>query len=201
MDPVTPVVGQGKEAEEEILLAEDESDPVETLTIMVTGCEYFVTAIIVGIQSDVCQQCEKTVSDLEDKPAKRSRQIEEINKQVADLERGLGTREEEIDRLKRYTSSAGCRLLHVLTLTSAYFYNVCSMTSKHAVRNVRPIWTINNKLYMIYKGVTCHFNTAFLKTNMQKCLILMRHVKDLEGLEDFAGRNESEKVFSCQSWL
>ena len=75
------------------------------------------------------------------------------------------------------------------------------MMSKHAVRNVRPIWTITNKLYIIYNGVTCHFNTAFLKTNMPKCLILMGHVKDLEGLEDFAGRNEMETVFSSQSWL
>ena len=77
------------------------------------------------------------------------------------------------------------------------------MTSKHAVINVRLIWIITYKLFLIYKGVTCHFNTAFLKlkTKMPKCLILMGHVKDLEGLEVFAGRNEMEKVFSCKSWL
>ena len=61
MDPITPVVGQGKEAEEEILLAEDDSDPVETLTNMVTGCENFVTAAIVGMQGDVRTQCKKAV--------------------------------------------------------------------------------------------------------------------------------------------
>ena len=60
---------------EEILLGEDESEPVETLTTMVTGCENFVTATIVGIQIDVCQQCKKTISDLEDKLAKRDSQI------------------------------------------------------------------------------------------------------------------------------
>ena len=72
------------------------------------------------------------------------------------------------------------------------------MTSKHAVRNVRPILTITNKLYIIYKGVTCNFNTAFLKLKKQvpKCLILMGYVKDLEGLEDFAGRNEMDMVFA-----
>ena len=124
------------------------------------------------------------------------------NRQIADLERRLGAREEEIDRLP----PGGHRLLHVLTLTSAYFYNVCSMPSKHAVTNLL-IWTITYKLYIIYKGVTCHFNTAFLKlkTKMPKCLILMGHVKDLEGLEDFVGRNEMDMVFSgqliCQSWL
>ena len=48
-----PVVGQAKEAEEEILLPEAESDPVETLTTIVTGCENFVTATIVGIQGEV----------------------------------------------------------------------------------------------------------------------------------------------------
>ena len=91
--------------------------------------------------------------------------------------------------------------MYLLKQKLTFTMYVCSMTSKHAVRNVRPIWTITNKLYIIYKGVTCHFNTAFLKTKMSKCLILIRHVKDLEGLEDFAGRNEMEKVFSCKSWL
>ena len=52
---------------------------METLTTMVTGCEHFVTAAIVGIQGDVRTQCEKTVSDLEVKLAKRDRQIEVIN--------------------------------------------------------------------------------------------------------------------------
>ena len=70
------------------------------------------------------------------------------------------------------------------------------MTSKHAVINVRLIWTITNKLYIIYKGVTCHFNTSFLKTKMPKCLILMGHVKDLEGLEEFAGGNEMDIVLA-----
>ena len=72
------------------------------------------------------------------------------------------------------------------------------MTSKHPVRNVRLIWTITNKLYIIYKGVACHFNTSFLKQKMgwQKCLVLMGHVKDLESLEDFAGRNEIDMVFA-----
>ena len=55
------------------------------------------------------------VSDLEDKLAKKDRQIEEINRQIPDLERRLGAREEEIDRLKRNTPSMGRRLLHVLT--------------------------------------------------------------------------------------
>ena len=103
MEPITPVVGQGKEAEEEILLAEDDSDPIETLTTMVTGCEHFVTAAIVGIQGDVRTQCEKTVSELEDKLAKRDGQIEAINRQLADLERRLAAREEEIEGLKRNT--------------------------------------------------------------------------------------------------
>ena len=88
---------------EEILIAEDESDPVETLTTMVTGCENFVTIAIVRIQGNFRQQCEKTVSDLEDKLAKRDSQIEEINRQITDLEPRLGAREEEIDRLKRNT--------------------------------------------------------------------------------------------------
>ena len=61
-----PVVDQTKEAEEEILLAEDESDPGENLTTMVLGCENFVTATIVGIHGNLRQQYEKTVSDLED---------------------------------------------------------------------------------------------------------------------------------------
>ena len=87
------VVDQAKEAEEEIILAEDESDPVETLTTMVKGCENFVTAAIVGIQCDVLQQCEKTVSDLEDKLTKGDGQIEEINRQIVYLERRLVARE------------------------------------------------------------------------------------------------------------
>ena len=110
-----PVVDQAKEAEEEILLAEDESDPVETLTTMVTGCENFATATIVGIQGDVRTQCEKTVSDMEDKLAKRDSQIEEINRQIAHLECRLTDREEEIDRLMCNTQSVSRRLLHVLT--------------------------------------------------------------------------------------
>ena len=61
-----PVVDQAKEAEEDILLDEDESYPRETLTTMVTGCENFVTTAIVGIHSDLRQHYEKTVSDLED---------------------------------------------------------------------------------------------------------------------------------------
>ena len=52
---VDPVVDQAKEAEEE-LRTEDKSDHVETLTTMVTGCENFITAAIVGIQGDVHKQ-------------------------------------------------------------------------------------------------------------------------------------------------
>ena len=42
---VDPVIDQAKEAEEE-LRTEDKSDPMETLTTMVTGCENFVTTAI-----------------------------------------------------------------------------------------------------------------------------------------------------------
>ena len=87
---------------------------------MVTGCENFVTAVIVGIQCDVLQQCEETVSDLEDKLAKRDGQIEEINRQIADLERRLVAREEEIDRLKRNTPSGDRRLYMFLLFFTMY---------------------------------------------------------------------------------
>ena len=50
-----------------------------------------------GILGDVRTQWEKTASDLEDKLAKRDCQIEEINRQITDLEHRLAAREEEID--------------------------------------------------------------------------------------------------------
>ena len=104
---------------EEILPAEEESDPVETLTTMVMGCENFVTIAIMRIHGHVPQQCKKIVSDLDDKLAKRDSQIEEINRQIADLESRLGAREEEIDRLKCNTACK-CKELFDSFITCAH---------------------------------------------------------------------------------